>query len=432
MPRRLGCLLVGLMAAAACSHHSSGPSPSPSAVVVTPPSTPNPGQNPVNHLADVLFPPRNDSFDFRQQLEAKYRDQLHRLPTTTFVDLEGDIVWTQEYLRLRANGCDHITAVQKVFQEIDGGPLAIACSQTPTPFPPRNEPLDFRRQLELKYQLQFQRPATSTFVDIEGDIVWVQEYLRYRVSGCDHATAVAKVFSQIDGGGIAPDCTPPPPPCVYGFTPLQQVVPVGGGTFTVAMSRSSGTCGWSATADAAFITITSAASGPSPIVFTYTVSANPGASRAGTITFTWQGGSAQIGINQAGPPPPTVNAAFRMFDPATSTNPTTECRITSTLGTPTTCVLDGSSSFAFGRNVIVQYSWVVQYTYVTPKTLTFTSANPQFSFSDVCGQFSSTPEGASQPLSVTLTVTDDQGNTGTAVSGTGSQPALAMRLFTCG
>src|SRR5262249_34826231 len=157
------------------------------------------------------------------------------------------IVWTQEYLRLRANGCDHITAVQKVMQEIDGGPLATPCSQTASPFPPRNEPLDFRRQLEQKYQFQLQRQPTSTFVDIEGDIVWVQEYLRYRTSGCDHATAVAKVFSQIDGGGIAPDCTPPPAQCVYGFAPLQQTVPVEGGIFAVTMNLTSGSCGWSAT-----------------------------------------------------------------------------------------------------------------------------------------------------------------------------------------
>jgi len=36
-----------------------------------------------------------------------------------------------------------------------------------------------------------------------------------------------------------------------------------------------------------------------------------------------------------------------------------------------------------------------------------------------------------QPLSISLTVTDNQGNTATAVSGTGSQPPLFIRLFTC-
>jgi hypothetical protein len=56
----------------------------------------------------VDFPPRNEPFDFRTQLEAKYRDQLKRTAVSTFVDIEGDIVWTQEYLRYRVNGCGHL------------------------------------------------------------------------------------------------------------------------------------------------------------------------------------------------------------------------------------------------------------------------------------------------------------------------------------
>src|SRR5215470_10586695 len=47
-------------------------------------------------------------------------------------------------------------------------------------FPPRNEPFDFRKTLETQYQNVLRRSATSTFVDLEGDIVWTEEYLRYR------------------------------------------------------------------------------------------------------------------------------------------------------------------------------------------------------------------------------------------------------------
>ena len=53
-------------------------------------------------------------------------------------------------------------------------------------------------------------------------------------------------------------------------------------------------------------------------------------------------------------------------------------------------------------------------------------------FSDTCGQPTSTNEGAEQPLLVQLTVRDNQGNTATASSGTPGQPALKVRLFTCG
>ena len=42
---------------------------------------------------------------------------------------------------------------------------------------------------------------TATFVDAEGSLVPVQEYLRYRVNACGHAVSEAKVFDQIDGRG---------------------------------------------------------------------------------------------------------------------------------------------------------------------------------------------------------------------------------------
>ena len=74
-------------------------------------------------------------------------------------------------------------------------------------FPPRNEPFAFREELEGKYRDGLRRSPSSTYVDLEGDIVWTQEYLRYRVNRCGHAAATQKVMSQIDGRGIAPVCT---------------------------------------------------------------------------------------------------------------------------------------------------------------------------------------------------------------------------------
>ncbi len=157
----------------------------------------------------VTFPPRNEPFDFRNQLEAKYRDQLRRTAQATFVDNEGDIVWTQEYLRYRVNTCSHTQAVQRVFSQIDTGAIAPECGTAPSGlvlFPPRNEPFDFRQQLEVKYRDQLRRTAAPSFVDIEGSIVWTQEYLRYRLNSCNHAEGVQKVFQQIDTGAIQPVC----------------------------------------------------------------------------------------------------------------------------------------------------------------------------------------------------------------------------------
>ena len=39
-----------------------------------------------------------------------YRDGLRRGSVASFVDIEGTIVWTQEYLRYRVNGCGHADA----------------------------------------------------------------------------------------------------------------------------------------------------------------------------------------------------------------------------------------------------------------------------------------------------------------------------------
>jgi hypothetical protein len=157
----------------------------------------------------VAFPPRDEAMDFRNQLEAKYRDQLHRSPLATYVDIEGDIVWTSEYLRYRVNQCSHDSALFKVMSQIDGSGTLGVCGSAPrgqVNFPPRNEPMAFRQELESKYRDDLRRGPISTSVDNEGDIVWTQEYLRYRVNGCTHGDAVQRVFLQIDGRGIQPVC----------------------------------------------------------------------------------------------------------------------------------------------------------------------------------------------------------------------------------
>ena len=59
--------------------------------------------------------------DFRRQLETKYQQSLGRAPAPTFVDMEGSVIWTQEYLRYRVNECDHNSAVQKVMRRSTAG-----------------------------------------------------------------------------------------------------------------------------------------------------------------------------------------------------------------------------------------------------------------------------------------------------------------------
>ena len=157
--------------------------------------------------SDVSFPPRNEPLQFRVALETLYRDTLRRPAVQTFVDQEGTIVWTQEYLRYRVNLCSHAVAVSAVMTQIAGRAAPPTCgSATTATFPPRNEPFDFMIQLEAKYRDGLRRTTSPSFVDVEGNIVWTQEYLRYRVSGCGHDSSQQRVFDQIAGRGIAFDC----------------------------------------------------------------------------------------------------------------------------------------------------------------------------------------------------------------------------------
>ena len=158
----------------------------------------------------VRFPPRNEPFDFKLQLEQKYRG-MGRSAGSSYVDAEGDIVWTSEYFLYRLNLCGHADAVAKVMRQIDTGQQQALCGNAPEggpiPFPPRNEPFDFRNQLEAKYRDGLRTSPSTTFVDLEGDIVWISEYTRYRVNDCEHADSVQKVFRQIDGGPAGAVCT---------------------------------------------------------------------------------------------------------------------------------------------------------------------------------------------------------------------------------
>jgi hypothetical protein len=216
--RWIGVLAAGALIAA-CSERAASPT-APSATAASAPfatgseeglaaAAPSSIRGAWSGPSVVVFPPRDQAFRFRQDLEAYYRDIFRRSANQSFVDIEGTIVWTQEYLRYRVNSCGHNEAVNRVMAQIDGSTSTATCSTAETPFPPRNEPLAFRVTLEAKYRDGLRRSPSTTFVDIEGDIVWTQEYLRYRTTGCDHEAASAKVREQLQGQPPSAGCVAP-------------------------------------------------------------------------------------------------------------------------------------------------------------------------------------------------------------------------------
>jgi hypothetical protein len=158
--------------------------------------------------AALAFPPRNETLQFRLDLEAKYRNDLRRPIGGTYADPEGSVVWTQEFLRYRTSQCRTDQAIGRIVAQINGGGVQPVCGIAPlaAAFPPRNETLSFRLALEDVYRDSLGRMLTPTAVDPEGDVVWIQEYIRYRLSGCSNSQATQRVLQQIDGLGIAPTC----------------------------------------------------------------------------------------------------------------------------------------------------------------------------------------------------------------------------------
>jgi hypothetical protein len=269
----------------------------------------------------------------------------------------------------------------------------------------------------LKYQ-QFGRGASQSAVDPEGGVIWTQEYLRYRVNQCDHPTAVQKVFSQIDGGGVAATCFVPP--CLFTVSPATQSVLAEGGTFTATVTRTSGDCTFGAESLDSFVSTVSGASGSSATTtLTYRVDPNLGGARTGQIRVRWTNNSTLLQINQA------ANAiGFTLTDPNNGPEPTTTCLIRAA-NTP--CVLTATG------NVVgpATYTWSVAYQYGGPVTHNQSGSSPSFTFTQSCGGAGSTPGGTETALVVTLTVTDANGVTTTVQTGQGSQPQLVIKFFTC-
>jgi hypothetical protein len=91
----------------------------------------------------------------------------------------------------------------------------------------------------------------------------------------------------------------PPAPCTYSISPPDAAMPAAGGSGAIAVSAASG-CSWTANSTAPWLSVTSGASGSGNGSVAFTVAANPGSARSGTITVAGQ----TFTVNQAAAPPP--------------------------------------------------------------------------------------------------------------------------------
>jgi hypothetical protein len=85
------------------------------------------------------------------------------------------------------------------------------------------------------------------------------------------------------------------PQCTYALTPGAQVVPAAGGKVTESITTGTG-CAWSAVTNSSWITVSSGPTGPGTGLVSFTVEANAGVGRNGSLTIAGQ----QVTITQAG------------------------------------------------------------------------------------------------------------------------------------
>jgi hypothetical protein len=78
--------------------------------------------------AHVVLPERDELFDFRAQLEAKFRDDFKTRASITHVGAAADAAWLQEYLRYRLGRCGHEEASARVVDQLTGGGVAPTCN----------------------------------------------------------------------------------------------------------------------------------------------------------------------------------------------------------------------------------------------------------------------------------------------------------------
>jgi hypothetical protein len=153
------------------------------------------------------LPGAEEAAAFRTALEATYRERLGRGTGDSAVPAAEAMRYTLRYLRYRVYDCTHDDAVARVFVQIDRHEVPPVCGRISTVlFPPRDQVVDFRRRLEGKYRDERKRPPTTTHVDLEGEAIWTQEYLRYRLANCGASDATTRVLDQIAGRPAAPGC----------------------------------------------------------------------------------------------------------------------------------------------------------------------------------------------------------------------------------
>jgi hypothetical protein len=146
------------------------------------------------------FVPDAQFQQFRQTLEAEYRDRMQRPALAAPGSIDDRLHPLVGYLAYRSRGCLHQEAVDIVLGELEGRRHLRLCSHhtlTSETLPPSNESMSFRAQLNASLHARAPAASAPTHVDEEGEVVWIQAYAQERLSGRSHADATERTLARI-------------------------------------------------------------------------------------------------------------------------------------------------------------------------------------------------------------------------------------------
>jgi hypothetical protein len=125
------------------------------------------------------------------------------VPTSTGPRISGDNAFYG--LAVRADGQSE-SDVDRGPEHIED-PVRFPIWQGMVVFPPRNEPNAFFAELQRVYRDELRRPQNAvSYVDPEGQNVWLTEYFRFWLNGCSHEDASSRTLQQITTGATLPTC----------------------------------------------------------------------------------------------------------------------------------------------------------------------------------------------------------------------------------
>lgn len=86
-------------------------------------------------------------------------------------------------------------------------PVQFPMEQGIIAFPGRQEPNAFYNDLQVLYRDYLKRSQSArSYVDPEGENVWLTEYFRFYLNGCPHAEAMRRAIEEIRTGQTQPVC----------------------------------------------------------------------------------------------------------------------------------------------------------------------------------------------------------------------------------